>query len=67
LYQARLVASTSSIRLGSLPLTPKVLEEKFPETQPELLAHHFMESGLNEQAVGYLQKAGERAVERSAH
>src|SRR6267378_5143546 len=48
----------------------QVLEEQFPETvegQPELLAHHYTEAGLNAQAVGYWQKAGQRASERSAH
>jgi class 3 adenylate cyclase/tetratricopeptide (TPR) repeat protein len=48
----------------------QVLEAQFPEiaaTQPELLAHHYTEAGLNEQAVGYWQKAGQRAIERSAH
>jgi class 3 adenylate cyclase/predicted ATPase len=47
-----------------------VLEAQFPETteeQPELLAHHYTEAGLIEQAVGYWQKAGQRAAERSAH
>jgi predicted ATPase len=46
------------------------LEAQFPETvatQPELLAHHYTEAGLNEQAVDYWQKAGQRAIERSAH
>src|SRR2546428_8207488 len=46
------------------------LESQFPETveaQPELLAHHFTEAGLTEKAVGYWQKAGQRARERSAH
>ena len=37
------------------------------ETQPELLAHHFTEAGLGEQAIGYWQRAGQRALERSAH
>jgi predicted ATPase len=37
------------------------------ETQPELLAHHYTEAGLAAQAVGYWQRAGERAVERSAN
>jgi predicted ATPase len=37
------------------------------ETQPELLAHHYTEAGLNEQAVGYWYQAGKRAVQRSAH
>src|SRR5262249_24684234 len=48
----------------------QVLEEQFPETtegQPELLAHHYTEAGLNAQAVSYWYKAGQRASERSAH
>jgi predicted ATPase len=48
----------------------QVLEERFPdtvETQPELLAHHYTEAGLSEQAVGYWQQAGENAVQRSAN
>src|SRR5262249_13548342 len=48
----------------------QVLETQFPETaeaQPELLAHHYTEAGLVEQAVGYWQKAGQSAVQRSAH
>jgi predicted ATPase len=47
-----------------------VLEERFPQTaatQPELLAHHYTEAGLTEQAIGYWQKAGQRAGERLAH
>jgi predicted ATPase len=48
----------------------QVLEEYFPETaeaQPELLAHHYTEAGLIEQAVGYWHQAGQGAVERSAN
>jgi len=48
----------------------RVLEERFPEvtaTQPELLAHHYTEAGLGEEAVAYWQRAGGRALERSAH
>jgi predicted ATPase len=47
-----------------------VLEEQFAETakaQPELLAYHATEAGLNEQAVGYWQRAGEQAIHRSAN
>jgi class 3 adenylate cyclase/predicted ATPase len=47
-----------------------VLEERFPDTaaaQPELVAHHFTEAGLQAQAVGYWHKAGQRATQRSAH
>src|SRR5262249_22734362 len=48
----------------------QVLEAQFPETteaQPELIAHHYTEAGLNAQAVSYWQKAGQSAVQRSAH
>ena len=48
----------------------QVLEAQFPETaetQPELLAHHYTEGGLIEQALPYWQRAGQRAIERSAH
>jgi predicted ATPase len=48
----------------------RVLEEAFPETvetQPELLAHHYTQAGLTEQAIGYWQRAGERALTRSAN
>jgi class 3 adenylate cyclase/predicted ATPase len=48
----------------------QVLEAQFPETvaeQPELLAHHYTEAGLIEQAVPYYHTAAQRAVERSAH
>jgi predicted ATPase len=48
----------------------QALEARFPtlvETQPELLAHHCTEAGLSAQAVGYWQRAGQRALERSAN
>jgi class 3 adenylate cyclase/predicted ATPase len=48
----------------------QVLEAQFPEmvaTQPELLAHHLTEAGHATQAVGYWQRAGERAVARSSN
>ena len=48
----------------------QILEERFidtKETQPELLAHHYTEAGLREQAIPYWQKAGERASQRSAY
>ncbi len=47
-----------------------VLETQFPETaeaQPELIAHHYTEAGLNAQAVSYWHKAGQQAIERSAY
>jgi class 3 adenylate cyclase/predicted ATPase len=48
----------------------QVLEAQFPETgetQPELLAHHYTEAGLAEQAVGYWQRASERSTAQSAY
>ena len=48
----------------------EVLRERFAETvaaQPELLAGHFAEGGLVEEAVPYWQRAGQRALERSAN
>jgi predicted ATPase/class 3 adenylate cyclase len=48
----------------------QVLVEQFPETkeaQPELVAHHYTEAGLIEQALPYWQRAGERANQRSAY
>ena len=48
----------------------QVLEAQFPETaatQPELLAYHYTEAGLNERAIGYWQRAGARALQRSAN
>jgi predicted ATPase len=48
----------------------EVLEAQFPqtvETRPELLAHHFTEAGLTEQAISYWLRAGVRSRERSAN
>src|SRR5207247_1682328 len=48
----------------------QVLAECFPETaetQPELLAQHCTEAGLHEQALLYWQRAGQRALDRSAY
>jgi class 3 adenylate cyclase len=47
-----------------------VLEAGFPalvETQPEVLARHYTEAGLAAQALPYWQRAGERAIARSAN
>ena len=35
--------------------------------QPELLAHHYTEAGLVQEALPYWQRAGQQAAERSAH
>jgi class 3 adenylate cyclase/predicted ATPase len=48
----------------------ELLETNFPEVvdaQPEILAHHHAEAGRASDAVTWLQRAGERAVRRSAN
>jgi predicted ATPase len=48
----------------------QVLEAQFPETvatQPELVAQHYTEAGLTEQAMPYWQRAGQQAIQRSAN
>jgi predicted ATPase len=48
----------------------QVLEAQFPETvetQPELLAQHYTEASLNEPAITNWQRAGQHAIEHSAH
>ena len=48
----------------------QVLEQQFAEvveTQPELLAQHYTEAGLTEQAIEYWQRAGQHASDRSAY
>ena len=59
-----------STRQGHHRRIAEVLTERFSETaenQPELLAYHYTEAGLSEQAVGYWQQAGQRAIQRSAY
>jgi class 3 adenylate cyclase/predicted ATPase len=48
----------------------EVLAAQFPETtatQPELLAHHYTEAGLQAEALPYWHQAGQRAIGRSAY
>ena len=48
----------------------EALVDRFPETreqQLELVAHHYTEAGLVEQALPYWQQAGERAAQHSAN
>jgi len=48
----------------------EVLSQHFPEKvtlTPELLAHHYTEAGLIEQAIPSCQRAGQTAIERSAN
>jgi len=48
----------------------QALAERFPETaatQPALVAQHYTAAGLHAQALPYWQRAGQRALERSAY
>src|SRR2546427_3693550 len=48
----------------------QVLEARFPETvetQPEVVAQHYTAAGVHTQALPYWQRAGQRAIERSAN
>jgi class 3 adenylate cyclase len=48
----------------------ELLESSFADTveaSPELVAHHYSEAGLPQQAVTYWQRAGEKATRRSAN
>ena len=48
----------------------EVLRQRFQEiaaTQPEVLAHHCTEAGMWTEAIVQWQRAGEQAIQRSAH
>ena len=65
-YQSMLVSRRQQLHTS----IANTLVERFPlttGTQPELVAHHYTEAGLAERAVDYRQRAGQRAVERSAN
>jgi class 3 adenylate cyclase/predicted ATPase len=48
----------------------QILQNDFHEiadAQPELLAYHLTQAGVAEEAIGYWQRAGQQAIERSAN
>jgi predicted ATPase len=60
----------TNARLQLHQRTAHVLATQFSatvETQPELVAQHYTEAGLVEQAIFYWQRAGQQALQRSAH
>ena len=47
-----------------------ILEQRFPhlvESEPELLAHHYMQAAMPDRAIAYCQKAARSAADRSVH
>jgi class 3 adenylate cyclase/predicted ATPase len=58
-----------STRQGYHQQMAQLLEARFPEvveTQPEVVAHHYTEAACPDQAIGYWQRAGQHAAQRSA-
>ena len=45
----------------------QALEEDFPETEPELLAHHAFRGEMWDKAVRYCRQSGSKAAGQSAH
>ena len=58
-------ADAANCTLG-LPRCWRSSSPEQAETQPDLVAHHAAEAGLNEKAIDYWQRAGERGVARAA-
>ncbi len=55
---------------GCISRLSQLLETRFPEvvaTQPEVVARHCTAAGQDEAALRYWQRAGQRALQRSAH
>jgi class 3 adenylate cyclase/predicted ATPase len=67
------VAYASLLRANRQQLHARIgeaYETRFPEVeraQPELVAHHFTEAGLNDPAIEYWRRAGDLAMARSGH
>ena len=67
------VAYASLLRANRQQLHARIArayETHFTEilrAQPELVAHHFTEAGLNDAAIEYWQQAGDLAMARSGH
>ncbi|MFZ0040153.1 MAG: AAA family ATPase [Solirubrobacteraceae bacterium] len=64
-YESLLRSSRRSYHGRIAQALPEELPE-IVETQPEFVAHHLIRAGENDEAVHYLQRAGELAHRRSA-
>lgn len=59
-----------STRVKVHALIARTLEERFPalvESRPDVLAHHHAAAAQKQVAIGYAQRAGTRALQRSAN
>src|SRR5262245_16125770 len=63
---ARCCASRDAHCMPGSAEPPQAASADSPENQPEILARHCTEAGLNEKAAGLWGKAGQRSVARSA-
>ncbi len=65
-YQSLLKSKRQQVHLQ----VAQVLGDQFAETaesQPEILAHHYTEAGVIDQALPYWRRAGQKAYQRSAN
>ncbi len=66
-YQSLLRSTRQQYHQRIAQVLASAVSRDHGETQPELLAHHYTEAGLQAQALPYWQQAGQRAIERSAY
>jgi class 3 adenylate cyclase/tetratricopeptide (TPR) repeat protein len=62
-----LLKSRRQVLHQRIALTLEGRFQALAEAEPEILAHHFSRAGLAEQACSYYERAGDRAVARSAY
>jgi len=62
-----ILKSTRQIQHGRIANILEMHFEDFLEQHPEILAHHYAESGQFSQAIRYHLKAGRLLIEKSAH
>jgi predicted ATPase len=70
IQEAAYLSLLKSVRQQYHRRISEVLETRFGDiaaTQPELLANHFTDAGLVGRAMSYWQRAGQHAIDRSAH
>ena len=65
-YETLLKANRRKLH-GLVGDSTKEILHRITETQPEILAYHYTEAGLLNQAIPYWQLGGEKAIQRSAN
>jgi hypothetical protein len=62
----RCCASRDARCMLALLKCSKTKVQRLPQSQPELLAHHYTQAGMTEAAVEWWRTAGQRSLARSA-